>query len=146
MPGLELSLRCRAADESRLEATLEDLGALSVSPMDAADAANEQAILEPGVGETRLWPEVALLALFEDGTNEAVKNQTLGPHRAYISRINTSSIEVTELLPVNRGEWAMSRFFWPVTANVPVDPGKCPPAGMPLPSREAPTTAAPAAR
>lgn len=72
MPFLELSLRCRAHDESRLEIALEDLGALSVSLMDAADAENENAILEPGVGETPLWPEVTLLALFEHGTHEAL--------------------------------------------------------------------------
>jgi ribosomal protein L11 methyltransferase len=72
MPWLELSLRCRAADEARLEAALEDLGALSVSLMDAADAENERAILEPGVGETPLWPEVTLLALFEHGTHETL--------------------------------------------------------------------------
>jgi ribosomal protein L11 methyltransferase len=68
MPWLELSLRCRAADEARLEAALDDLGALSVSLLDAADADNEQAILEPGVGELPLWPEITLLALFEAGT------------------------------------------------------------------------------
>ena len=67
MPWLELSLRCRASDEARLEAALEDLGALSVSLLDAADADNERAILEPGVGELPLWPELTLLALFEDG-------------------------------------------------------------------------------
>lgn len=69
MPWLELSLRCCAADEARLEAALEDLGALSISLLDAADADNERAILEPGVGETPLWPEVTLLALFEQGTD-----------------------------------------------------------------------------
>jgi ribosomal protein L11 methyltransferase len=69
MPWLELSLRCRASDEARLEAALEDLGALSVSLLDAADADNERAILEPGVGELPLWPELTLLALFEDGTH-----------------------------------------------------------------------------
>src|SRR5688572_23386394 len=69
MPFLELSLRCRASDEARLEAALEDLGAISVSLLDAADADNEQAILEPGVAETPLWPELHVLALFEAGTN-----------------------------------------------------------------------------
>ncbi len=69
MPWLELSLRCRASDEARIEAALEDLGALSVSLLDAADAENEKAILEPGVGEIPLWPEVVMLALFEDSTN-----------------------------------------------------------------------------
>lgn len=69
MPWLELSLRCRAADEARLEAALEELGALSVSLLDAADAENEKAILEPGVGEIPLWPEVTMLALFDENTN-----------------------------------------------------------------------------
>ncbi|MEO7252555.1 MAG: 50S ribosomal protein L11 methyltransferase [Arenimonas sp.] len=69
MPWLELSIRCRAADESRLESALEELGALSVSLLDAADADNENAILEPGVGELPLWPELTLLALFEPDIN-----------------------------------------------------------------------------
>jgi len=72
MPWLELSLRCRAADEARLETALTDLGAISVSLLDAADVENEKAILEPGVGETPLWPELTLLALFEHGTHEAL--------------------------------------------------------------------------
>lgn len=66
MPFLELSLRCRADDEHRVENALNDLGALSVTLMDA-DAAtpNERAVLEPGVGETPLWPEITLIALFD---------------------------------------------------------------------------------
>ena len=67
MPWLELSLRCHASEEARLEAALEDLGALSVSLLDAADADNERAILEPGVGELPLWPELRMLALFDEG-------------------------------------------------------------------------------
>jgi ribosomal protein L11 methyltransferase len=95
MPWLELSLRCRAADEARLEAALEDLGALSVSLMDAADAENEQAILEPGVGETPLWPEVTLLALFERGTHEALLLHAL---EAFDDRIDlgTAKFRVVE--------------------------------------------------
>ena len=88
MPWLELSQRCRAADESRLEAALEDLGALSVSLLDAADADNEQAILEPGVGETPLWPDVTMLALFEAGTDQ---NLLLHALDAYDGRIDLSS-------------------------------------------------------
>ena len=72
MPWLELSLRCRAHDESRLEIALEDIGALSVSLMDAADAENENAILEPGVGETPLWPEMIVTALFAHGSDEGL--------------------------------------------------------------------------
>ena len=69
MPFLELSLRVRAEDEHRAENALMDLGALSVTLMDA-DAAtpNEKAVLEPGGGETPLWPEITLLALFPGDT------------------------------------------------------------------------------
>jgi ribosomal protein L11 methyltransferase len=69
MPFLELSLRVRAADEHRAENALMDLGALSVTLLDA-DAAtpNERAVLEPGVGEIPLWPEITLLALFPEDT------------------------------------------------------------------------------
>ncbi len=88
MPWLELSLRCRAADEARVETALEDLGALSVSLMDAADADNEQAILEPGVGQTPLWPEITMLALFDVDINEHLLLHALD---AYDDRIDLSS-------------------------------------------------------
>jgi len=88
MPWLELSLRCRASDEARLEAALEDLGALSVSLLDAADADNEQAILEPGVAETPLWPEIIMLALFEHGTHQELLLHAL---EAWDGRLDLSS-------------------------------------------------------
>jgi ribosomal protein L11 methyltransferase len=88
MPFLELSLRCRASDEAKLEAALEDLGALSVSLLDAADADDEHAILEPGVAETPLWPEITVLALFEEGTKEEPLLQAL---EAWDGRLDLSS-------------------------------------------------------
>ena len=72
MPFLELSIACTSSEEARIEAALTDLGAMSVSLLDAADADNERAILEPGVGETPLWKDITLLALFEHGTHEAL--------------------------------------------------------------------------
>lgn len=73
MPYLELTLRCRQAEQPRYENALEDIGALSVTLMDAAaETPNERAILEPGVGETPLWPELTLTALFPHGTPEAL--------------------------------------------------------------------------
>lgn len=66
MPHLELSLRCREAEQPRYEHALEDVGALAVTLLDAdAETPNERAILEPGVGETPIWGEVALSALFD---------------------------------------------------------------------------------
>lgn len=65
MPFLELTLPCTEAMQPRYERALEDVGALAVTLVDAhADAPDEQAIFEPGVGETPLWHEMVLTALF----------------------------------------------------------------------------------
>jgi len=65
MPYLELTLRCRESEQPRYENAFEDVGALAVTLLDAdVDTPNEHAILEPGVGETPLWGEIALSALF----------------------------------------------------------------------------------
>lgn len=65
MPFLELSIRCREHEQPRYESALEDVGALAVTLLDAEAATpNERAILEPGVGQTPLWGEIALSALF----------------------------------------------------------------------------------
>ncbi|WP_028918726.1 50S ribosomal protein L11 methyltransferase [Pseudoxanthomonas suwonensis] len=70
MPYLELSLRSTEAEQPRYERALEDVGALSVTLLDAdADTPNERAILEPGVGETPIWKSLVLTALFDAGTN-----------------------------------------------------------------------------
>lgn len=70
MPYLELSLRCSESDQPRYESALEDVGALAVTLLDAdADTGNEQAILEPGVGQTPLWHALVLTALFPAETN-----------------------------------------------------------------------------
>ena len=69
MPFLELSLPCTEQQQPRYERALEDVGALAVTLVDAhADAPDEQAIFEPGVGEQPLWQEMVLTALFEAGT------------------------------------------------------------------------------
>ncbi|HEY6942805.1 50S ribosomal protein L11 methyltransferase [Dokdonella sp.] len=72
MPFLELSLTVRASDQERVELALEEAGALAVTLLDAdADTPNERAILEPGVGETPLWGEIALSALFDAEADRA---------------------------------------------------------------------------
>ncbi|MGB0134785.1 50S ribosomal protein L11 methyltransferase [Dokdonella sp.] len=66
MSWLELSLTLRSDQQEAVEAALEDVGALAVTLLDAdADTSNEQAILEPAVGETPLWSLIVLSALFE---------------------------------------------------------------------------------
>ncbi|WP_269792796.1 50S ribosomal protein L11 methyltransferase [Stenotrophomonas sp. Iso1] len=70
MPFLELTLRCTETTQPRYENALEDVGALAVTMLDAdADTSNERAILEPGVGETPLWNDLVLTALFPADTN-----------------------------------------------------------------------------
>ena len=94
MPWLELSLRCRAHDESRLELALQDCGALSVTLLDAADAENERAILEPGVGETPLWPEIIMTALFDADSNEDLLLRSL---EAFDEELDLSSAQFTRV-------------------------------------------------
>lgn len=70
MPFLELTLPCTEAEQPRVERALERAGALSVTLQDAhLDAADEQAIFEPGVGEIPLWREMTLAALFDADTD-----------------------------------------------------------------------------
>ena len=70
MPYLELSLHSTEAEQPRYERALEDVGALSVTLLDAdADTPNERAILEPGVGETPIWKSLVLTALFDADTD-----------------------------------------------------------------------------
>ena len=91
MPFLELSLRCRASEEARVEAALEDLGAISVSLLDADEADDQHAILEPGVAETPLWPEVLVLALFDASTKPDLLLQAL---EAWDGRLDLSSAQL----------------------------------------------------
>ncbi|MUV12806.1 50S ribosomal protein L11 methyltransferase [Noviluteimonas gilva] len=73
MPWLELTLRCREDEQPRYERALDDVGALAVTLLDAdVDTPNEHAILEPGVGETPLWGEISLSALFDAETDALV--------------------------------------------------------------------------
>ena len=73
MPYLQLAIPCTEAEQPRVERALEDVGALAVTLQDAhLDAADEQAIFEPGVGEIPLWREMALTALFDADTDALV--------------------------------------------------------------------------
>jgi len=67
MGWLQLKLATTSEHASRFEEALETAGALSVS----FDDLNDDPILEPGVGETPLWPEVVLTGLWEDDADEA---------------------------------------------------------------------------
>ncbi len=66
MPWLQLRLAIRPEQASSCEDLLLDLGAVSVTYMDARD----QPIFEPDLGSTPLWQHTHLLALFEGDTDE----------------------------------------------------------------------------
>jgi len=72
MVWLELSLTARASEQAAIETALQDLGALAVTLADAdADTPDERAIFEPGVGETPLWNDIVLQALFDGAADRA---------------------------------------------------------------------------
>lgn len=62
---LELSLTIPSDRQDEIEAALEDLGALAVTLLDAED----HPIFEPAPGETPVWPQIALTALFDAETD-----------------------------------------------------------------------------
>lgn len=65
MAWLQLVFDSNRERAPELEDALLELGALSVTLQDNAD----EPVLEPGVGETPLWSETRLLALFDEDTN-----------------------------------------------------------------------------
>ena len=67
MAWLELSLIVAAEQQAGVEAALEELGALAVTLLDAED----HPIFEPAPGETPLWPQIAMSALFEAASDRA---------------------------------------------------------------------------
>jgi len=70
MPHLELSLRCAEPSLPQYEDALTRAGALALTLLDAqAETADERAILEPGVGQTPLWNQLNLSALFDADTD-----------------------------------------------------------------------------
>jgi ribosomal protein L11 methyltransferase len=61
MPWIEFSLVAQRDSVERVERALDDVGALSVTLLDAED----HPILEPAAGETPVWPHVVVTALFD---------------------------------------------------------------------------------
>ena len=67
MPWLQVRLAISPEQAETYEDALLEVGAVSVTFMDAED----QPIFEPDLNTTPLWSHTHLLALFEDGTDEA---------------------------------------------------------------------------
>ncbi len=73
MPWLELRLDTNAEQSSALEDALLGAGALAVTYTDAGD----QPILEPGIGEMPLWPEIIMIGLFDSATDTEATTERL---------------------------------------------------------------------
>jgi ribosomal protein L11 methyltransferase len=72
MPWQQFVIETDASEIEAIEAALFECGALSVS----LEGAGEFAVLEPGPGETPLWPRMRLRALFEGNiSTDAVLRQ-----------------------------------------------------------------------
>jgi len=67
MPVLALHIELAGQDPQFAEDSCLDAGALAITYSDSRD----DAVLEPGVGEVRLWPATRLQALFDVGTEPA---------------------------------------------------------------------------
>ena len=67
MSWLELSVRVARENAALVESLLQNEPVLALTLTDDAD----DPVLEPGVGETPLWPSVCVTALFKGGTEAA---------------------------------------------------------------------------
>lgn len=76
MDWLELSVSVTRARAESLCSLLEDHGALAVTTADAGDTP----VIEPGPGETPLWPEVRVTGLFPGEADEYLLRALLAPH------------------------------------------------------------------
>jgi ribosomal protein L11 methyltransferase len=73
VPHLQLTIDLGERDPAPFEDALLELGALAVTLEDAAD----DPVLEPGPGETPLWPTVIVKALFDADTDPAALARAL---------------------------------------------------------------------
>lgn len=76
MPWLELKIDANQHQIEDIEQALLDAGALSVTYQDAGDVP----VLEPGVGEVRLWPEISMTGLFDADNNTGLIEQKLASY------------------------------------------------------------------
>lgn len=129
MAHLELTLESPPQAQPRLEDTLEQLGALAVTLMDAdLDTPDEQAILEPGVNETPLWRRVTSSALFEVDVDPLVLLSALAAaHPALdITRVHFRRVEDRDWERVWMDRYQPMRFgerLWIFPWNIEPDVG-----------------------
>jgi ribosomal protein L11 methyltransferase len=134
VPFLELHLRLRAREQPSVEAAMEAHGSLAITLLDAEDVP----ILEPGVGETPLWPELQLAALFPAETNRLDLLVSLDEHidehilrTAKFAEVNDQDwtrVWMDSYQPMQFGKrlWIVPTTFtapYPNAVNIRLDPG-----------------------
>lgn len=126
MPYLELHLRLQAPDQPAVEAVLEGLEALSITLLDAADTP----ILEPGPGETPLWPDLHLTALFDESRDRIGllgDLEVAGLPRPIVESARFATVDDRDWTRAWMDHYHPMRFgrrlwIYPWTEAVPVDP------------------------
>jgi ribosomal protein L11 methyltransferase len=134
MSFYEIEFPLAALNLSEVEAALLQIGASSITFIDAAD----EPILEPKPGEVRLWRDTLVRALFQESSDAAemaaraaLTNldrlaSALGPHVTRTARVHT--VENQDWERVWLKDWKSMRFgrrLWvcPTAAELPADPG-----------------------
>ncbi len=108
MPYLQLSLHCTNQQQSAIEVILQDLGALSVTLLDAqAEEPDEEAIFEPGVGKMPLWRTLRMQALFASETDRSKLLAALADRQ---SGVSPESVEFTMIADRDWTRVWMDRF------------------------------------
>lgn len=132
MPWQNLSLTIPANLTETVESRLEAAGALSISLADAGDVP----VLEPGPGETPLWPEITLTALFTNNVDlppvasrlQAEFGLTQAPHISILPDQEWTRAWMDDFKPMRFGErtWVCPTWCLPPDANainLRLDPG-----------------------
>ena len=129
MTFYEIEFPLAALNTETVEQALLAIGASSITFLDRGD----EPVLEPGLGEVRLWSDTLVRALFEESSvlsYEAVRNldrlaACLGPHITNTARLRAVEPEGWERAWLT--DWKSLRFgrrLWvcPTTADLPDDP------------------------
>ena len=124
MTFYEIEFPLAALDVSVAENALQTLGASSITFVDRG----AESVLEPGVGEVRLWRDTLVRALFQESHDPAVTLERLatmlGPHITATARVR--AVENQEWERVWMKDWQSMRFgrrLWicPTAAELPED-------------------------
>ncbi|AVQ00136.1 50S ribosomal protein L11 methyltransferase [Ahniella affigens] len=127
MNWIEISFDVRSDGLSRVEQALEDLGAVSVTLLDAED----HPILEPGVGETPVWPMTTVRALFDQQTDQRglfgalqIMIPWLTPQRLTIAEVpdqEWTRVWMDQFKPMSFGQ---RLWVYPSDHEAPADPDR----------------------